>query len=95
MNLTVAAITLRQLLSRRRVILLLLLGAVMFVVALVLRLSLDDVYLELYTAQVLSLVGVATLMPPVPNRSDCHAAPATHARRPEPPIHASSPKPVR
>jgi ABC-2 type transport system permease protein len=63
MNLTVAAITLRQLLSRRRVILLLLLGAVMFVVALVLRLSLDDVYLELYTAQVLSLVGVATLMP--------------------------------
>ena len=43
MNLTVAAITLRQLLSRRRVILLLLLGAVMFVVALVLRLSLDDI----------------------------------------------------
>jgi ABC-2 type transport system permease protein len=62
-NTTIAAITLRQLLSRRRVILLLLLAAVMVVVALVLRLSLDDVYVEEYTAALLSNLGVATLMP--------------------------------
>ncbi|HET6381633.1 MAG TPA: ABC transporter permease subunit [candidate division Zixibacteria bacterium] len=63
MNGTVASITLRQLLSRRRVILLLLLAGVLILVAFVLRISLDDVYLENYAAQVLSLLGVATLMP--------------------------------
>jgi len=63
MNGVVARITFRQLVSRRRTILLLLLGGIMILVGLALRVSLDQVYLERYTAQLLSNFGVATLMP--------------------------------
>jgi len=63
MNGTVARITIRQLLSRRRIILLLLLGAILILVAIALRLSLDEVYLPEYTAALLSNFGAATLMP--------------------------------
>ncbi len=63
MNPVVVSITLRQLLSRRRTILLLLLGVVMILVALALRLGLDDIYWDLYTARLLDNFGLATLMP--------------------------------
>jgi ABC-2 type transport system permease protein len=63
MNPVIARITLRQLLSRRRTALLLLLGGIMVLVAIALRLSLDDVYLQEYTAALLNNFGVATLMP--------------------------------
>jgi ABC-2 type transport system permease protein len=63
MNPVVVSLTLRQLLSRRRTILLLLLGLVMVLVALALRLGLDDIYWDLYTARLLDNFGLATLMP--------------------------------
>lgn len=63
MNSVVARITFRQLLSRRRTILLLLLGGVMVLVAIALRVSLDEVYLQEYAAALLNNFGVATLMP--------------------------------
>ena len=63
MNSVVVGITLRQLLSRRRILLLLLLGVVMVLVALALRLGLDDVYWDLYTSRLLDNFGLATLMP--------------------------------
>jgi ABC-2 type transport system permease protein len=63
MNGVVARITFRQLVSRRRTILLLLLGGIMILVGVALRISLDRVYLEQYTAELLSNFGVATLMP--------------------------------
>jgi ABC-2 type transport system permease protein len=56
-------ITARQLLSRRRSLLLVLLGAIMVLVAIALRISLDEVYLQEYTAALLNNFGVATLMP--------------------------------
>ncbi len=63
MNGVIARITVRQLLSRRRTALLLLLGGIMVLVAIALRLSLDEVYLQEYTAALLNNFGVATLMP--------------------------------
>jgi ABC-2 type transport system permease protein len=63
MNPVVVSITLRQLLSRRRTILLLLLGVVMVLVALALRLGLDDIYWDLYASRLLDNFGLATLMP--------------------------------
>lgn len=63
MNAVVAGITFRQLLSRRRTVLLLLLGGIMVLVAVALRLSLDEVYLQEYAAALLNNFGVATLMP--------------------------------
>lgn len=63
MNRVVIAITARQLLSRRRSLLLVLLGAIMVLVAVALRVSLDEVYLQEYTAALLNNFGVATLMP--------------------------------
>jgi ABC-2 type transport system permease protein len=62
-NPVVISITLRQLLSRRRTILLLLLGVVMILVALALRLGLDDIYWDLYASRLLDNFGLATLMP--------------------------------
>jgi ABC-2 type transport system permease protein len=63
MNGVIAGITLRQLLSRRRTILLLLLGAVMLLVALALRVGADDANLARYTSVLLETFGIATLMP--------------------------------
>ncbi|HSM38782.1 MAG TPA: ABC transporter permease subunit, partial [Candidatus Limnocylindrales bacterium] len=63
MNSVIAAITLRQLISRRRTVLLLLLGGILVLVAFILRLSLDDVYWQLYTSRLLSNFGIAVLMP--------------------------------
>lgn len=63
MNIVIAGITLRQLLSRRRTILLLLLGAVMLLVALALRFGADDANLARYTSVLLETFGIATLMP--------------------------------
>jgi ABC-2 type transport system permease protein len=63
MNGVIARITFRQLLSRRRTILLLLLGGIMVLVAIALRVSLDEVYLQQYAAALLNNFGVATLMP--------------------------------
>ena len=63
MNGVIAGITLRQLLSRRRTILLLLLGAVMLLVALALRFGADDANLARYTSVLLETFGIATLMP--------------------------------
>lgn len=63
MNRVVIDITARQLLSRRRSMLLVLLGAIMVLVAIALRISLDEVYLQEYTAALLNNFGVATLMP--------------------------------
>lgn len=63
MNRVIAAITLRQLLSRRRTILLLLLGAVMLLVALGLRVGVEPPYVERYTAVLLETFGIGTLMP--------------------------------
>lgn len=63
MNPIVASLTLRQLVSRRRTILLLLLGVVMILVALALRLGVDDIYWDLYASRLLDTFGLATLMP--------------------------------
>ncbi|MGH2454979.1 MAG: ABC transporter permease subunit [Candidatus Limnocylindria bacterium] len=63
MNAVIARITIRQLLSRRRTVLLLLLGGVVVLVALALRLGVDEIYLDMYTAVVLSNLGLATLLP--------------------------------
>jgi ABC-2 type transport system permease protein len=63
MNGVIAGITLRQLLSRRRTILLLLLGAVMVLVALGLRVGVEAPYQQHYTAVLLETFGIATLMP--------------------------------
>jgi ABC-2 type transport system permease protein len=66
MNLVIARITLRQLLSRRRTLLLILLGAILLVVAFVRRLSGDSpdgAGDRRFTADLLSTLGVATLMP--------------------------------
>lgn len=63
MNGVIAGITLRQLLSRRRTILLLLLGAVMLLVALGLRVGVEPPNVERYTAVLLETFGIATLMP--------------------------------
>jgi ABC-2 type transport system permease protein len=63
MNAVVARITFRQLLNRRRTVLLLLLGGIMVLVAVALRISLDESDLPQYTAALLNNFGVATLMP--------------------------------
>jgi ABC-2 type transport system permease protein len=62
MNPVIARITLRQLLSRRRTILLILLGAVLLVVAVVRRLS-NSTGDPGFTADLLSVLGIGTLMP--------------------------------
>jgi ABC-2 type transport system permease protein len=58
----VARITMRQLLSRRRTLLLLLLGGVLVFVAFVFRLAEVGSYLE-YTSELLNTLGLAALMP--------------------------------
>ena len=63
MNGVIAGITLRQLLSRRRTMLLLLLGGVMVLVALALRIGAEDANLARYTSVLLETFGIATLMP--------------------------------
>lgn len=66
MNLVIARITLRQLLSRRRTLLLLLLGGIVLVVAFVRRISGDTsggTSDTRFTADLLSTLGIATLMP--------------------------------
>jgi ABC-2 type transport system permease protein len=62
-NGVIAGITLRQLLSRRRTILLLLLGALMLLVALGLRVGAEGANLPRYTSVLLETFGIATLMP--------------------------------
>jgi ABC-2 type transport system permease protein len=62
-NGVIAGITLRQLLSRRRTILLLLLGGLMILVALGLRVGAEGANLPRYTSVLLGTFGVATLMP--------------------------------
>ena len=66
MNSVIASITLRQLLSRRRTILLLLLGAVMLLVALALRFGAEGANLARYTSVLLETFGIATLMRAAP-----------------------------
>ncbi len=63
MNPVIASITLRQLISRRRTILLLLLGLVLIVVAGVFRLAGEEARAMLFTTRLLSTLGVGTLMP--------------------------------
>jgi ABC-2 type transport system permease protein len=63
MNAVIAGITLRQLLSRRRTILLLLLGAVMVLVALALRIGVDPIERPRVASVLLETFGIATLMP--------------------------------
>jgi len=63
MNGVIARITVRQLISRRRTILLLLLGLVLIAVALVFRLAGDEARAMRFTAGLLSTLGVGTLMP--------------------------------
>ena len=63
MNGVIARITLGQLVSRRRTILLLLLGAVLVAVALIFRLAGDEGRATHFTVGMLSGLGVATLMP--------------------------------
>jgi ABC-2 type transport system permease protein len=63
MNATIAAITFRQLLGRRRVLLLLVLGAVLVLVALAYRLAGADDDDLAWTAGLLENFGIATLMP--------------------------------
>jgi len=63
MNGVIARITLRQLLSRRRTLLLLLFGAVLVLVAGVFRLAGDHLRALPFTAGLLSNLGVGTLMP--------------------------------
>ena len=62
-NPVIAGITLRQLLSRRRTLLLVLLGLVMVLVSLALRLGGEERNALRNTARVLDFVGVRTLMP--------------------------------
>lgn len=62
LNPVIAGITLRQLLSRRRTLLLVLLGAILLVVALVKRLSSTGAEAE-FTAHLMSDMGTAVLMP--------------------------------
>jgi ABC-2 type transport system permease protein len=62
-NGVIAGITLRQLLSRRRTVLLLLLGGVLVLVAFVFRLAGDESRALPFTAQLLANLGVAVLMP--------------------------------
>ena len=63
MNGVIARITLRQLLSRRRTILLLLLGLVMILVALALRVGGNPANAQRVTGTLLSTMGIGTLMP--------------------------------
>ncbi len=63
LNRVIAGITLRQLLSRRRTILLLLLGGVLVLVAFIVRLAGDPSQTQRVTALLLADVGVGTLMP--------------------------------
>lgn len=63
MNGVIARITLRQLLSRRRTILLLLLGGVLVLVAGVFRLAGEEARAIRFTSGLLSNLGVRTLMP--------------------------------
>ncbi len=64
MNLVVAGITLRQLLSRRRTMLLVLLGALLLVVALIRRLSgTGDGTDTTFTADLLDNLGIRVVMP--------------------------------
>jgi ABC-2 type transport system permease protein len=63
MNWVIAGITLRQLLSRRRTILLLLLGVVMVLVALALRIGVDPIERPRAASVLLDTFGIATLMP--------------------------------
>jgi ABC-2 type transport system permease protein len=63
MNAVIAGITLRQLLSRRRTILLVLLGLVMILVALAIRIGGNPANEQRVTAVLLSTMGVGTLMP--------------------------------
>lgn len=63
MNGVIAGITLRQLLSRRRTILLLLLGGLMVLVALGLRIGGEPAFRQVYTAVLLDTFGLGTLMP--------------------------------
>jgi ABC-2 type transport system permease protein len=63
MNWVIAGITLRQLLSRRRTILLLLLGGVMVLVALALRVGVDPIERPHVASVLLETFGIATLMP--------------------------------
>ena len=62
MNAVIASITLRQLLSRRRTLLLLALSALVILVAVLRRLSSTGSDAK-FTADLLSTVGIATLMP--------------------------------
>jgi ABC-2 type transport system permease protein len=63
MNWVIAGITLRQLLSRRRTILLLLLGGLMVLVALALRIGVDPIERPRVASILLETFGTATLMP--------------------------------
>ncbi len=63
MNSVIAGITLRQLISRRRTVLLLLLGLVLIAVALVFQLAGEEARAMRFTAGLLSTMGVGTLMP--------------------------------
>jgi ABC-2 type transport system permease protein len=63
MNWVIAGITMRQLLSRRRTILLLLLGALMVLVALALRVGVDPIERPRVASVLLGTFGIATLMP--------------------------------
>ena len=63
MNGVIAGITLRQLLSRRRTLLLLLFGGVLVLVAFVFRLAGDESRALPFTAQLLANLGIAVLMP--------------------------------
>lgn len=63
MNWVIAGITLRQLLSRRRTVLLLLLGVLMVLVALALRVGVDPIERPRVASVLLDTFGIATLMP--------------------------------
>jgi ABC-2 type transport system permease protein len=62
-NGVVAGITLRQLLSRRRTLLLVLLAGLMLLVALGLRIGADPITRQANSARLLEIFGTATLMP--------------------------------
>jgi ABC-2 type transport system permease protein len=62
-NGVIAGITLRQLLSRRRTILLLLLGGLMVLVGLALRVGAEPIDRQTYASVLLETFGLATLMP--------------------------------
>jgi ABC-2 type transport system permease protein len=63
MSVVIARITLRQLLSRRRTLLLLLLGAVLVLAAGIFRLAGEEARALHFTAGLLSNLGIGTLMP--------------------------------